>query len=268
MNRFFFTFACCVMVFLFSHCQSKSSSSETGADTSASSFPDMHNAQNALDWGGTYKGTLPCADCIGIETTITIHDDLTYSLSRIYLQKENGAFEETGTFSWDQSGSTIKLSGDGGQYFVGENSLFLLNEEGNRITGELADHYILKKKSTVNQAYAITDIYWRLEMLDGQAIETPEGSREIHFTLTPEDSSIRGFAGCNGFGGGYIIESENRIMFSQLISTKMACSILDTENKFMKALEATRGFKIETDELWLLDSNNNLIAQFKASNNE
>lgn len=36
----------------------------------------------------------------------------------------------------------------------------------------------------------------------------------------------------------------------------------------MKALEATRSFKIETDELWLLDSNNNLIAQFKASNNE
>src|SRR5690606_42104014 len=137
MNRFFFTFACCVMVFLFSHCQSKSSSSETGADTSASSFPDMHNAQNALDWGGTYKGTLPCADCIGIETTITLHEDLTYSLSRIYLQKENGAFEETCTFSWDQSGSTIKLSEDAGQSFGVLKSLFLLSEGCNRKTGKL-----------------------------------------------------------------------------------------------------------------------------------
>ena len=29
--------------------------------------PDMHNAENALDYQGTYKGVFPAADCPGIE---------------------------------------------------------------------------------------------------------------------------------------------------------------------------------------------------------
>ena len=27
---------------------------------------DDHNSQNSLDWSGTYKGIIPCADCEGI----------------------------------------------------------------------------------------------------------------------------------------------------------------------------------------------------------
>ncbi|HSH50375.1 MAG TPA: copper resistance protein NlpE N-terminal domain-containing protein, partial [Bacteroidales bacterium] len=30
--------------------------------------PDMHTSEISLDWQGTYKGVLPCADCPGIET--------------------------------------------------------------------------------------------------------------------------------------------------------------------------------------------------------
>jgi len=45
----------------------------------------------------------------------------------------------------DGKGSKITLS-DGSKYLVGENQLFMLDNEGNRISGELAEHYILKKK--------------------------------------------------------------------------------------------------------------------------
>jgi len=42
--------------------------------------------------------------------------------------------------------SKITLS-DGSKYLVGENQLFMLDTEGNRITGGLAENYILKKKA-------------------------------------------------------------------------------------------------------------------------
>ena len=49
------------------------------AEASAA-VPDMHNAQNALDWNGTYQGLLPCASCEGIATELVLNDDGTYRL--------------------------------------------------------------------------------------------------------------------------------------------------------------------------------------------
>ena len=37
-----------------------------------------HTAENALDWNGTYKGILPCADCEGIKTELELNSDKTY----------------------------------------------------------------------------------------------------------------------------------------------------------------------------------------------
>ena len=46
---------------------------------SARSVPvDNHTARNALDWPGSYEGTLPCADCPGIRTRLTLMKDGRY----------------------------------------------------------------------------------------------------------------------------------------------------------------------------------------------
>jgi hypothetical protein len=37
---------------------------------------------------GVYRGTLPCADCAGIETTLTLRRDGTFTLSRQYQGRE------------------------------------------------------------------------------------------------------------------------------------------------------------------------------------
>lgn len=267
MKQFSTIITCCILAFLFCYCQPKQNTSKTGADIPVSTVPDMHNAQTSLDWAGTYKGIVPCADCEGIETTIILYEDLSYSISRRYLHKEERTFKEEGTFFWNEAGSTIQLSTDDGQYFVGENTLFHLDEEGNRITGDLAEHYMLKKVNGESLTpSAITETYWKLVVIDGKPVATPDGGKEVYFTLFPEENSIRGFAGCNGFGGGYNMEGNNQIAFSQLFSTKMACPNLDTENEFMKALEATRSFKIENNALWLIDASQNPIAKFEASN--
>lgn len=108
---------------------------------------NVHNSQNALDWPGTYKGITPCADCEGIETEITLNKDSTFVMHTKYLGKaKQKVFEQKGTFSWDESGSIIVLQDlkiKPNEYMVGENTLMQLDLEGNRITGELADKYVL-----------------------------------------------------------------------------------------------------------------------------
>lgn len=109
---------------------------------------DEHNAKNSLDILGTYKGVLPCADCEGIETEITLSKDETYTKKTKYLGKDEKVFEELGDYTWKADGNTLSLEGidsDPVQYFVSENSLTQLDTEGNKITGDLSEKYILKK---------------------------------------------------------------------------------------------------------------------------
>lgn len=108
------------------------------------------NSATSLDWNGTYKGTVPCASCEGIETTLTLNIDRTYKLSTHYFGR-NDALEEDdmGTFTWDETGSIItleKVSNGPNQYKVGENRLWQLDMNGKMIKGDLADHYILTKQ--------------------------------------------------------------------------------------------------------------------------
>lgn len=110
---------------------------------------DIHTAEISLDYDGTYKGVLPCADCEGIETVLTLDYDGNYTLKNTYMGKDASVFETSGKFTWDEDGSTIILGGitdAPNRYFVGENRIFQLDMEGNRITGDLAEKYILEKE--------------------------------------------------------------------------------------------------------------------------
>lgn len=123
---------------------------QTVVDTDDTSFTgnDGHNAQNSLDWAGEYSGTIPCASCPGIDLTIVLNDDGTYSKTSVYQEKKDGRFEELGTFAWDATGSIVTLTSkdDTSSFKVHEGSILLLDTEGNEITGELANMYVLTKK--------------------------------------------------------------------------------------------------------------------------
>lgn len=110
---------------------------------------DSHNSENSLDWMGVYEGTTPCADCEGIKTVLELKSDKTFVLSQTYLGKPVGEneFIQNGSFAWNQEGTMIRLRTESGayQYKVGENQLWLLDEKGSMIEGDLADRYILKK---------------------------------------------------------------------------------------------------------------------------
>lgn len=104
------------------------------------------NSMTSLDWDGVYEGELPCADCEGIKTVVTINSDNTFTIQETYLGKETTPFETNGTFEWDDQGRKILLSNDRHPFFVGENTLTLLDSDGNKITGDLEALYVLRKK--------------------------------------------------------------------------------------------------------------------------
>lgn len=113
----------------------------------AKNVSDEHNAKNSLDYEGTYTGKLPTASGEGMIVSITLNDS-TYIKKTEYINKKDATFEEKGEYTWNDKGNTVILNGvkdAPNQYFVGENTLTQLDLDGNRITGETADLYILKK---------------------------------------------------------------------------------------------------------------------------
>ncbi|UWX66785.1 copper resistance protein NlpE N-terminal domain-containing protein [Empedobacter stercoris] len=108
----------------------------------------IHNSKTSIDWVGTYEGVLPCADCPGIKTTVTLNKDETIKIVSDYM-KGNTTFEEQGQFEWTADNNAIFLdTKDKNRYFykVGENKLIVLSQEGEEIDGPLANNYILTKK--------------------------------------------------------------------------------------------------------------------------
>jgi uncharacterized lipoprotein NlpE involved in copper resistance len=108
---------------------------------------DIHNAQNSLEWSGSYTGTIPCTDCEGIEARIVLNPDETYQVSYTYLGKDDSPYIVSGKFTWDKNGNMITLDDKGipPYYFIGENTLQQLDMEGKCIEGEHADMYLLHK---------------------------------------------------------------------------------------------------------------------------
>lgn len=62
---------------------------------------------------GTYSGVLPCADCEGIETSLTLLPDYKYKLKRVYLGKGNGkTHTEKGKWEASEDLALIELDPD------------------------------------------------------------------------------------------------------------------------------------------------------------
>ena len=136
--------AALVMVSCGGNAQQKAATAGTQQTTAAA--PDMHNAETSLDYLGVYKGTLPAADCPGIETTLTLKPDGTYSLHEEYLERD-ARFDAEGAYTLHGNLLTLTPS-EGGQpqyYKVEENRLRRLDAEKQPVTGALADNYTLQK---------------------------------------------------------------------------------------------------------------------------
>lgn len=201
---------------------------------STENFKDHHTAQTALDWQGSYYGVLPCADCEGIATELTLNDDLSYILTKVW--KKNGtAASDTlkGKFTWQ--GNNIKLEGMGDKgradtFKVEENRLRQLDREGNEITSDLAAHYILSKMGNSE----IEDKRWQIVELFGKPVN---GAPETHYIIFhSKENRLEAKINCNVLSRNYRITQQVMVQIDQGLSTLMACPD-NSEAELTKALD-------------------------------
>jgi putative lipoprotein len=110
---------------------------------------------------------------------------------------------------------------------------------------------------------SLTDTYWKLTEIEGQAATLGAGQREPHMVLTSEGARVGGFSGCNRFTGQYE-RNESQLGFRPLASTRMAClEGMDQEQRFLQLLATTTRFTIHGDSLALYSGDERLILRFK-----
>lgn len=221
------------------------------------------NSRTSLDWPGVYQGSLPCADCEAIKTRISLHQDGTFTRSMNYQGKPDGQIADQGTFSWNEHGTQITLVDQQGQsqsYLVGENQLFHLDQQGQRITGELADRYILQKNLADAQ---LENQRWELIELMGKAVTANPGQKPAFVQFNNQNARVNGNASCNNFFGSYELQTGNRISFGQLGSTMMACADMQTESAFLQMLQKADNYAIKDDTLSLHKARMAPLARFK-----
>ena len=125
------------------------------AETTESKDTAAHHAHARLDWPGVYNGFLPCADCIGVKTSLALNANNTYILITQNVGKSPREFVEKGKFTWGDNNDKIILtprdSSTPRQYLVGDDKLIELDGNGKRISGKQADSYILRRTDVAAQ---------------------------------------------------------------------------------------------------------------------
>ena len=137
---------------------------------------------------------------------------------------------------------------------MGENRLIMLDIEGNPIDNNIpAEVYVYQK---MDLDHVITEKYWKLVELNGNVIPPVEkGRREAHFILKNQDNRVTGSTGCNNLMGSFELSGsmdDNRIGFSPMATTRMACVDVNYEQEFLNVFEDCDRYSIQNDTLTLI----------------
>ncbi|WP_194852292.1 META domain-containing protein [Nonlabens antarcticus] len=106
---------------------------------------------------------------------------------------------------------------------------------------------------------------WELVTLEGRSIDQSkmEGKR-IQFRLNNIDKSVSGFSGCNLMNGTYETMDGNRVKFSPMASTMMACPEgVVNESEFLNVFALADNYTINGDMLSLNVGRRAPLAVFK-----
>ena len=260
---------------------------------------DVHNARNSVDYIGTYKGILPCVDCQGLDTELSVNENSTFNLKVKYQGKGEKIYLQKGHFTWNKKGNTIILTdvrNAPNQYFVGENTLTQLDIYGKKIKGSTAEEYILSKQTVdtfeieaalknettvdlnsrmatttviqkVNPAigkFTLAETKWRLVSLNKKKVYQ-KGEKEYFLKLSSKDARFTAFAGCNSIAGEYAMPSSEILDFSEVIMTRMACPDMTLEDKFGAMLVQVANYKLVKETLTFFGVGKKELAKFVAS---
>lgn len=115
---------------------------------------DAAPIDKSKDFHGVFYGFLPCDDCNGLKTTLSLKQNNHYLLVTQPARESSREFFEKGKYSWDEETQTVTLTPRGDapekQFQIkDEGTLVQFNSNGNPYTGDLAERYTLRRSDTV-----------------------------------------------------------------------------------------------------------------------
>jgi len=117
---------------------------------------------------------------------------------------------------------------------------------------------VTDRANTTPQATTLTpdaplrETRWVLRQIGGQPISEPAAAGQEPYLFISAAGTAEGQGGCNRFRGGLKPATEDaELEFAPLMSTRMACPELVTEQAFTQALDNTHAYRI-TGNLLLL----------------
>ena len=121
---------------------------DMGINLSASvSTEKQSNEALVIELAAFYSGKVPCSDCDGIETLLTLNTDpqRSYSLEEQYKGKKSKTVESKGT--WVVADGIVTLTGNTGKqkYEITKEGLISLNADGSKRDANSAKKYLLNK---------------------------------------------------------------------------------------------------------------------------
>jgi copper homeostasis protein (lipoprotein) len=106
---------------------------------------------------------------------------------------------------------------------------------------------------------------WLPIRIGDQAVVVSRGEREPWIELDSRSKRVTGSGGCNRISGPYQA-GDGTLRFGPLITTKTACRSMDTETRFLRALNDTRRYRILGRLMVLLDDRGRLLARLEERN--
>ena len=186
--------------------------------------------------------------------------------------ESDSVFNDSGNFNWDESGNVVVLDGTEdapNRYKVVEGAVIQLDMDGNQITGDLALNYRLDKagdiggiQSDMNDLKDVPDKKFLLVELMGKPYSAANTDKAVYIQFDSSEGRASGHSGCNSFSGSYQLESGNRIRFSQMVSTMMACADMTIEQELLQVIEIADNYNFDGTNLILNKARMAPLARF------
>ena len=112
---------------------------------------------------------------------------------------------------------------------------------------------------------ALGGTYWNVLEVDGAEFKADKDQRDPHLRLDLQHKRATGYGGVNSFFGNFET-SDVKLQFGPIAATRRAGppAAMAFESAFLKALEATRSYRISGDRLELLDAEGRVRARLEA----
>lgn len=122
----------------------------------------------------------------------------------------------------------------------------------------------ISRRDSIPRSAPLRGTHWNLTEIAGRKIPDSLTNKQMYILLKVGSNQVAGNGACNAFTGSYKLGDGKRIIFSQMISTRVMCPTIKYEDEFMKALTASDHYDVSSDTLNLKHGDDVIVATFVA----